>query len=43
LHREILGKGRYLVLLGWHVHTVCMLLLLGVLMTRRSLWSRAQV
>ena len=25
LNREILGKARYLVLLDWHVHTLCML------------------
>ncbi|MGO9057416.1 MAG: glycosyltransferase family 87 protein [Candidatus Binataceae bacterium] len=34
LNRTILGKARYLVLLDYHIHTVCMLLLLGVLMMR---------
>lgn len=32
LNRTILGKARYLALLGYHIHTVCMLLILGVLM-----------
>jgi hypothetical protein len=34
LNRTILGKARYLGLLEYHVHTICMLLLLGVLMMR---------
>ena len=34
LNRTILGKARYLGLLDYHVHTICMLLLLGVLMMR---------
>jgi hypothetical protein len=39
LNREILGKARYSVLLDYHVHTLCMLLILGVLMLRRRTLS----
>ena len=35
LNRELLGKGLYLLLLSYHSHTVCMLLVLGVLLLRR--------
>jgi hypothetical protein len=41
LNRVILGKARYLALLDYHVHTVCMLLLLGVLMMRHRVPPRA--
>jgi alpha-1,2-mannosyltransferase len=35
LNREVLGRGRYLVLLSYNVRTLCMLLVLGVLIFRR--------
>lgn len=35
LNREVLGKERYLLLLSGGTHTVCMLLVLGVVMLRR--------
>jgi len=34
LNRTILGKAGYLALLEYHIHTVCMLLILSVLMVR---------
>jgi hypothetical protein len=38
LNRETLGRDNYYVLLSWHTHTVCQLLLLGLLVyvRRRS-------
>jgi hypothetical protein len=35
LNREVLGKGLYLLMLSYHLHTLCMLLVLGVLLMRR--------
>ena len=35
LNREVLGKDLYLLLLSYHSHTLCMLLVLGVLLARR--------
>jgi len=35
LNRSVIGKARYQVLLGYHVQTLCMLLVLGVLMRRQ--------
>jgi Raf kinase inhibitor-like YbhB/YbcL family protein len=35
LNRALMGKARYEVLLDWHLQTLCMLLILGVLMLRR--------
>lgn len=32
LNRELLGKDLYLVLLSYHIHTLCQLLILGLLM-----------
>jgi alpha-1,2-mannosyltransferase len=40
LNRAILGKPGYLVLLDYHVHTICMLLIFYVLMTRYHAASR---
>jgi Glycosyltransferase family 87 len=34
LNRGLLGKARYSILLDYHVHTLCMLLILAVLMLR---------
>jgi hypothetical protein len=36
LNRSVIGKARYQVLLEYHVQTLCMLLVLGVLMRRRN-------
>ncbi len=36
LNRSAIGKARYQVLLEYHVQTLCMLLVLGVLMRRRD-------
>jgi alpha-1,2-mannosyltransferase len=36
LNRGLLGKARYDNLLGWHVQTWCMILLLGVLLAHRN-------
>ncbi len=36
LNREVLGKDLYLLLLSYHTHTLGMLLVLGVLLLRRS-------
>jgi hypothetical protein len=36
LNRELLGRQTYYLLLSWHMHTICQLLLLGMLtVTRR--------
>ena len=35
LNREVVGKGLYLLMLSYHLHTLCMLLVLGVLLMRR--------
>jgi len=36
LNGEVVGRARYVVLLEWHVQTLCMLLILGLLKLRRS-------
>ncbi|MCE9606500.1 MAG: hypothetical protein K8U03_16530 [Planctomycetia bacterium] len=36
LNRELLGRDLYYVLLSWHLHTLCQLLLLGLLVYVRS-------
>lgn len=38
LLREVVGKGNYLLLLSYHMHTLCMLIILGLL-----LWVRPVV
>jgi hypothetical protein len=40
LTRELVGKNNYLVLLSYHTHTICMLLLLGLLMSVRPTLRR---
>jgi hypothetical protein len=39
LTRDLLGKDDYAVLLSYHIQTLCMLIVLGVALTRRSAWS----
>ena len=39
LNREVLGKDLYLLLLSYYSHTLCMLLVLGVLLVRRPTLS----
>jgi hypothetical protein len=41
LNRELLGLRNYLVLLSYHSHTLCMLLILGLLMALRPTVARA--
>jgi hypothetical protein len=40
LNREVLGKARYLVLMGYRLQTLCMLLILGVLIGPMRTWGR---
>ncbi len=40
LNRELLGRENYLVLLSLHMHTLCMLILLGLLIWLRPLASK---
>ena len=35
LNREMLGRDVYLLLLSYHIHTIALLLVLGVLLLRR--------
>jgi hypothetical protein len=36
LNRELLGRQTYYLLLSWHMHTICQLLLLGLLTATRG-------
>lgn len=36
LNRELLGRETYYLLLSWHMHTICQLLLLGLLTATRN-------
>ena len=35
INRELVGRETYYLLLSWHMHTLCQLLLLGMLATTR--------
>jgi alpha-1,2-mannosyltransferase len=41
LNRELLGRDNYYMLLSWHIHTICQLLLLGLLAYARRHDERA--
>jgi hypothetical protein len=41
MNRELLGRQNYLLLLSYHTHTLCLLLLFGIVLARLS--SRARV
>ena len=42
LLREVVGKGNYLLLLSYHMHTLCMLMILGLLFWIRPVAAAAE-